>query len=271
MSALARVSISEITTLPLTFDQDIELYAQAGVGGIGVWEMKLGGRSRREAAALVRDYGLRVTNLVAMGNSVFPTAMSPKPALVVTTGVADGLPVGEVHARCVSGLRRLARHAAHYGMQVALEPIHASAAPDFSVVSTVRSAAELAAEVDEPNVCLLYDTWHMGQEANAPAVIGRYGSLIGAVHVADVHEPTRSWADRSFPGEGSLPLKEIIDALESVGYEGSYDVEIFSDDGTFAQRFPDSLWLLPAEECVARAVAWLADELGQASDPAAKG
>ena len=39
------------------------------------------------------------------------------------------------------------------------------------------------------------------------------------------------------------------------GSRGSYDVEIFSDDGTFGRRFPDSLWELPEDECVERAAA----------------
>ena len=43
-------------------------------------------------------------------------------------------------------------------------------------------------------------------------------------------------------------------ALEEAGYDGWYDVEVMSDDGTFGEAFPDSLWALPAEEIARRAV-----------------
>ena len=277
---LSRASISEITTLRSSFERDVEMYAQAGIGGIGVWEMKLGDRSALDAAATVRAAGLRVTNLIPEGNSVYPTALSRAPvdphervsalldrleelavlepdALVLVTGVDDAKPRGDVRRECVSGLRRLAKRAASLGMRVVIEPMHESAALDYSFVTDLASATRLIDDVGETNASILYDTWHMGQGSESVNDVEQYVSRIGAVHLADVHEPTRSWADRAFPGEGSLPLRDIVAALEAGGYGGSYDVEVFSDDGTFGHRFPDSLWLLPEEECVARATAFV--------------
>ena len=43
-------------------------------------------------------------------------------------------------------------------------------------------------------------------------------------------------------------------ALEAAGYDGWYDVELMSDDGTLGNAFEDSLWALPAEELARRAV-----------------
>jgi len=36
------------------------------------------------------------------------------------------------------------------------------------------------------------------------------------------------------------------------GWAGGYDLELFSDDGTFGDDFEDSLWKLPAEELARR-------------------
>ena len=44
-------------------------------------------------------------------------------------------------------------------------------------------------------------------------------------------------------------------ALEAGGYGGWYDVEVMSDDGTFGEAFPDSLWALPVDEIARLAVA----------------
>ena len=45
-----RFSISQISTLPASFDDDLAAYAAAGLDGIGIWELKLpAGRRRRRA------------------------------------------------------------------------------------------------------------------------------------------------------------------------------------------------------------------------------
>jgi sugar phosphate isomerase/epimerase len=64
------------------------------------------------------------------------------------------------------------------------------------------------------------------------------------VHVDDVREPTRGWADRVAPGDGIADVPRILRALDDAGYDGLYDMEIFSDDGTFGSHYADSLWRL---------------------------
>ena len=75
------------------------------------------------------------------------------------------------------------------------------------------------------------------------------------MHVADYRVPTRSWVDRALPGEGVAGIPAILRALDRAGWDGLYDIEIFSDDGTFGDEFPDSLWAAPAEETLQRAQA----------------
>jgi sugar phosphate isomerase/epimerase len=73
------------------------------------------------------------------------------------------------------------------------------------------------------------------------------------VHVNDWREPTRGWADRVLPGDGAADLPAILGVLESVGWDGFYDLEIFSDNGAFGNAYPDSLWDLNASELALRA------------------
>jgi hypothetical protein len=40
----------------------------------------------------------------------------------------------------------------------------------------------------------------------------------------------------------------ILGALERAGWDGFYDLEIFSDNGTFGNAWPDSHWDVPADE-----------------------
>ena len=66
------------------------------------------------------------------------------------------------------------------------------------------------------------------------------------MHLSDwPTEPDRT--DRMLPGEGVGRTREIVDALTLSGWDGSLDVEIFSE----ADRF----WALPPDEAAARAYA----------------
>ena len=79
------------------------------------------------------------------------------------------------------------------------------------------------------------------------------GERFVGVHVCDVRDPTRGWADRAFPGEGRAGVPSILAALDAAGWDGLYDIEIFSDDGTFGSAYPDSIWSLPSAEALERA------------------
>jgi len=284
MDRIGRLSVSEVTTLHSSFDSDVATYAAAGLGGIGVWESKLQGRDTHEVADVLDAAGLRVTNLVPNGNSVFPNALDPEPedpgertdaflaklpalgvlnpeTVVVVTGNVPGRDPAELRRRCVTELRRVADRAGELGLTVALEPMHPCAGDDFSFVTSLGTAADLVADIGRRCVGILFDMWHAGQGPDALDELSAAVELIVGVHVADVVAPARSWADRRFPGEGELPIEGFVGVLEGAGFHGSYDVEIFSDDGTFGRRFPDSLWELGDEECLARATALLRELL----------
>ncbi len=53
-----RVSVSQITTLSATFADDVRTYADAGLAGIGVWELKLPDGGDAEALDLLAVSGL---------------------------------------------------------------------------------------------------------------------------------------------------------------------------------------------------------------------
>ena len=53
------------------------------------------------------------------------------------------------------------------------------------------------------------------------------------------------------------------------GYDGWWELEVFSDDGSFGNAFPDSLWALPANEFLARAHDAFVREHGRALQLAA--
>ena len=108
-------------------------------------------------------------------------------------------------------------------------------------------------DAGHPALGIQVDTWHLWNTPNVVDEIAQHADRIVGVHVADWREPTRKWADRVLPGDGAAGLPRLLGALDATGWNGYYDVEIFSDNGAFGDAWPDSLWDVPTEELARRA------------------
>lgn len=258
-----RVSICEFTTLGATFGEDLAAYRAAGVEGIGICELKL----RDDSADRLRESGLSATHCVPAVPSILPLPLMEGPdepaeriealcasvrrlaefdpvCVQLLTGPAGGR--DDARAIVGEGIQAIAAAGEAAGVRVALEPMHPTQADAFSFVHTIPEALELIGT--EP-VAIMLDTWHVSD----PAAIEPYVDRIAGVHVSDRREPTRSHFDRVLPGDGVLDLAAVFRMLEAGGYDGWYDVEIFSDNGAFGDAFPDSLWDVDPGELARRA------------------
>jgi sugar phosphate isomerase/epimerase len=121
-------------------------------------------------------------------------------------------------------------------------------------VNTLTDAAELIDEVGAPEtIGIQFDTWHLWNTPDLLEDIDRYVDRFVGVHVNDWREPTRGWADRVLPGDGVIDLPTILGALDRAGWDGFYDLEIFSDNGAFGSAYDDSLWDVQPTELARRA------------------
>jgi sugar phosphate isomerase/epimerase len=160
-------------------------------------------------------------------------------AIVCFTGPGD-------RETAVRGVREIAREAQRLGLRLAVEPFQLEGIESWSILNTLGEAAEFVEEVANDAVGIQFDVWHLWNTPDLLEEIRRHAHLIAGVHVSDWREPTRGWADRVLPGDGAADLPAIFGVLEDVGWEGFYDLEIFSDNGTFGSAYPDSLWDLDA-------------------------
>jgi sugar phosphate isomerase/epimerase len=250
-----RIGICEWTTFPASFEEELAAYSAAGAGAIGILEFKLDGVE--DVRGRLRESGLAVSACLPSAGSILPSPLIPGPEepearvdsiCVSVARLAELEPScvffltgpGDDRATVVEGIGRIAEAGARHGVRVALEPIHPSQAEVLSPVSTIDEAFELIGDVD---VGILFDTWHLDGLSHPDRIY--------AVHVAERREPTRSDFDRHLPGERS---RAAVRALVAAGFDGWFDVEVMSDNGTFGNAFPDSLWDLPVDELARRAV-----------------
>ena len=269
-----RLSICEFTTLPASFDDDLIAYRAAGVQGIGVCEFKIA--EDGAAAAKLRKSGLRATHCVPVVPSILPLEGMEGPeepearvealcaslrelaqlepaCCVFLTGPLGGRDEAEGRAIVREGIAAVAAAAQEAGVRVGLEPAHPSQRNGFSFVNTIPDALDLLEEAGAGSVGIMFDAWHLWDSPGLEAHIREHVDRIVGVHVADRREPTRSDFDRVFPGDGLIDLGPILRTLDESGYDGWYDIEIFSDNGAFGERFPDSLWDVEARELARRA------------------
>jgi sugar phosphate isomerase/epimerase len=259
-----RIAISEITTAEWGFEEDVERYGETdGVEGIGVWRDKLAAYDgdATDAASLIDDAGLDVCSLIFAGGftdedefeasindaeaAIEDAATLGAPVLMVLAGPRLGVGAEEGDELVREALERLAPTVREAGVELALEPLHPVDATRFSSVVTLSQALSLVDGIEGAGV--MYDTWNTWWDPEVFDGIERAGDDVAAVHVADWRHPSDDPRDRAPPGEGVAPLTELLTAVEAAGYEGWYEVELFTEQYE-PDEYPELL-----ERCVAGA------------------
>jgi sugar phosphate isomerase/epimerase len=174
-------------------------------------------------------------------------------AFIVGPGVSgDAARPLKASKALADGLAQVADVGASLGVPVAFELL---AARRGSPLPWLPDIVRFIDDVGKPNVGVLFDMWHSWPEQDLHAHIQQYADRILGVHVNDVRFDERSNFDRAYPGDERCVAPAMVASLIQAGYEGFYELEIFSDDGTFGSDFPDSFWKIPHEEMLATAKA----------------
>ncbi|MDQ2993156.1 MAG: sugar phosphate isomerase/epimerase, partial [Candidatus Eremiobacteraeota bacterium] len=142
----------------------------------------------------------------------------------------------------------LARYAQAHGVRIALEPLNPSLMNLDTSVWALADALDIVEDVGHPAFGLCVDTWNIWQSPGLNEAIQRAGDRIFLVQVSDWRAPL-GYYDRLVPGDGTIPLVPIVDAIRSAGYDGPYVVEIFS-----SESLPGSLWRADLDEVLDRSI-----------------
>jgi sugar phosphate isomerase/epimerase len=247
----------------------VRLYSAAGLDGIGVWELKLTDGGDAYALEQLEASGLGSAAAIPATPSILPLPLMEGPtdpaervdaicaslhrlAPFKPSGIVCLTGPGDDRDTVVAGLQTLGDEAARAGVRVGLEPMNRVGGEDWTMISSVPETVALLDDADRPALGIQFDSWHLWNTPTLLEDIERHCDRFVGVHVADWREPSRSWADRVLPGDGEADLPAILGALERAGWDGFYDLEIFSDNGAFGNAWPDSVWDWPAEETVRR-------------------
>lgn len=245
----------------------VDACLKQGITAISPWRVQVHAIGLNEAARIVADNRLRVTGLCRGG--MFPAADAEGRASAIDDNmraideaaalnadclvlVVGGLPAGSrdissARDMVADGIAAILPHARAANIPLAIEPLHPMYAADRACVNTLEQALDIC-DVLGDGVGVAVDVYHVWWDPKLEEQIARAGATkrIFAHHICDWLVPTRDLLlDRGMMGDGVIDLKRIRAAIETAGYVGPQEVEIFS-----AQDW----WKRPGKEVLATCV-----------------
>lgn len=139
----------------------------------------------------------------------------------------------KVEERFFSAITECADFAANYGVELLLEPVNRY---ETNFINSVEEAVDIVEKINERNVKLIPDVFHMNiEDVSILSSLRKAKQKISYVHFAD--------SNRQAPGQGHLDFQEIISALKAIGYDEFVTVEILPqpDPDTAAKMAIDYL------------------------------
>ncbi len=245
---MARLGISELTTLRWSFDEDVAEYAAVGAAAIGIWRQKLADYGDERGAELLRAAGLAVSSLQWAGGftgsdgrshdeslrdartAICSAEILNADCLIIHSG-ARGVHTSN-HARRLlrQALDNLLPMAEERGVPLAIEPMHVECGTAWTFLHCLDETLSLVEAYQSPALKIAFDTYHWGHEPGLNAKLPQLVPHLALVQLGDGREPPRGEPNRCPLGQGTLPLEEIVAALAAAGYDGCYEVELMGED-----------------------------------------
>lgn len=229
--------------------QAIEGCVRNEIRGISPWRDQIKDYGLSETAKHIQDAGLQVTGICRGG--MFPVekkadwqAMIDDNRLAIDEAntlnadclvlVVGGLPgtskdIKAARKQVEDALGELLPYARAANVPLAIEPLHPMYAADRACVNTMEHANDLC-DILGDGLGIAVDAYHVWWDPNLEKEIKRAGKdRLLAYHVCDWLKDTKDLLlDRGMMGDGVIDLALIRSWLEDEGYNGLYEVEIFS-------------------------------------------
>lgn len=195
------------------------------------------------------------TRLDQIASSIRTLAPFAPESVMICTGPAGDRRTDEARAIIVEGVKALAAVARESGTRLSIEPMRESFRAVRSIVCSLPETLGLLSDIGDNSIGITFDLWHMWDSPKVHELLAECVDLFHAVQVADYRAQTRGPMDRVEAGAGIAGIARLLDELRAAGFDGWFDLEVFSDDGRFGSPYEDSLWNLPPVEFATRQMA----------------
>jgi sugar phosphate isomerase/epimerase len=222
-----------------TFDEDLHLWADLGVGTVGLFFPKLERVGLDVAVSRVRDSGLSVSSVACVGfplaaphewpdrrteleAAIEAAAALEAGCLFVTAGVPGSLSWDECVAALAAAIGPVRDRADQLGLSVAVEHTNPMRR-DIGFVHSLRDMVEVARQLDIGVIVELSNCW---SERDVARTIADGVDTFRVVQISDYIVGTLTATERAVPGDGDIPLARLIQTLDSAGYRGPFELEM---------------------------------------------
>jgi len=245
MSFLLCLNASTIRPTPII--EKLQVAARAGFGGIELWHNEIEdylqqGGTLADLHKRIQDLGLIVPSTInlkgwfdAMSDSdpaweLCRKRMSDAAALGVKYVVAGPPQTASEWQRGVENYGKLLRMGREIGVLPSMEFLGF-----VEQIHTIESARRIVREAKESGGTIVLDPFHIYRGGGSfDSVRDLTPDEISICHFNDarfeIPRTEQTDADRVLPGEGELPLVEMLRDLIRIGYQGALSLELFSPE-----------------------------------------
>ncbi len=245
---LSHLSLNQASIPAYSIPDLADALAARDIGWVGLWREPVAEYGLDRSAKVLRDAGIRVSSLCRGGFFPAPDAAARAERLDDNKRAIDEaaelgtdtlvLVVGGVvnhdlegsRTMVADGIAALVPHARNAGVKLAIEPLHPMFAADRSVVVTLKQAREMAAALPADTVGVAVDVYHVWWDPDVAQEIAALDpERILGFHVNDWIVPLPDMLlGRGLMGDGCIDLPGLRQKIETAGYAGPIEVEIFN-------------------------------------------
>ncbi|GCE30441.1 xylose isomerase [Dictyobacter alpinus] len=257
LTNLTRLSLNQATIDSWDARAAIEGCLRTGIPSIGLWRDKVAKTGLAETARIVRESGIKVSSLCRGG--WFPAATAAErqariddnrraieeaaelqtAVLVLVCGPAPDRDMQAAREMVEDALIQLLPYARKHNIALGIEPLHPMYAGDRSVITSLAEANQLVEKLDDANLGVIIDAFHVWWDSSVYEQIARASGHILGFHVSDWLVPLPDvLLGRGMMGDGIIELRKLRHAVDTAGYHGPIEVEIFNQ----------SIWNMPADQ-----------------------
>lgn len=244
------ICLDTATIRPASIEEKVEIAAQAGYDAIEPWDGELDdyedqGGDLEELGSRIQELGLFVPSVIGLWNALPPNDEDFKDSLEGTRNrMRMAKAIGSEHIQTIPNtvgegydVKLIAKRYRQiieigqdeFGIYPALVFVK------FFPLKTMGQAMAVAMDADHPDALIIPDTFHMYiSEGGFEGLKLVRGESIAIFQFADA-PGTKSPddladEDRVFPGDGVLPLPDILKDLHNIGFKGCVSLELYNPD-----------------------------------------
>ena len=243
------LSLNTSTISPASLQDKIRIGDETGYDAIELWmndleKFEAEGGDLEALGAEIRDRGLFVPNVIGLWNCMPPTQEEFDKSLEPTRNrMRLSAAVGSQHVAAIPTPDRadldLKWCADRYRDLLKIGRDEYNIIPACEFVGFFKGAhrlgqgAAIALDANDPDACLIADTFHLFRGGSGFEGIRHLnGDFIAVFHWNDVpSEPPREEQrdqHRIYPGDGILPLKQVLNILKEIGCYAPLSLEMFN-------------------------------------------